>query len=469
MGRVDALKREVKRVVGRVGAAVSSDAITRIARSGYFRVEDIGWISDSYFKQGTGTGTPWDALRHAHLELPGWFQPGLDPWSDDYAAQQHRLWQLMSGIERPYVPDTDEKEQHWGDIDPIRSPGYFARRDAGAVVAAADQLLATGMILKHSGLQPGGWALEYGAGFGQTALAFARLGVNVDTVDISSTFCDFVRRQAEFFQVPLTPFAGHFGVSPRPGQKYDLIWFYESFHHSVDFQQVVHRVREQLAEGGCVILGGEPIVEREYAAVPYPWGLRLHSEVAAVVRRQHWFELGFSEDFLVDLFVNAGFVAERIDCPPSLFGRLYIFRARPAEIHLGRHWLPTLAQGQWHGAEPDGRWTTGEARLPVDAVGEAAAIELDLSNHHASALKVEIDYGGARRTVELAAGEQRTVRCATVPGARALSLRCQARRLTLVERLRGGDRRALGVFVRRLRYVESELPTLTQRVPETAK
>ena len=53
-----------------------------------------------------------------------------------------------------------------------------------------------------------------------------------------------------------------------------------------------------------MILGGEPIVEKEYDAVPYPWGVRLHSEVVAVVRQQHWFELGFSEDFLYWLFAT---------------------------------------------------------------------------------------------------------------------------------------------------------------------
>jgi hypothetical protein len=89
--------------------------------------------------------------------------------------------------------------------------------------------------------------------------------------------------------------------------------------------QVVPQLAHHLAEGGRVILGGEPIVEREYAAVPYPWGLRLHSEVAAVVRKHRWFELGFSEAFLFELFKRSGFKSVRIECEPSIFGRLYAF------------------------------------------------------------------------------------------------------------------------------------------------
>jgi hypothetical protein len=53
--------------------------------------------------------------------------------------------------------------------------------------------------------------------------------------------------------------------------------------------------------------------------------VRLHSDVAAVMRMQRWFELGFTEAFLFELFARNGFVGRRIDCEPSLFGRLYVF------------------------------------------------------------------------------------------------------------------------------------------------
>ena len=138
-----------------------------------------------------------------------------------------------------------------------------------------------------------------------------------------------MRLQADHFRVPLTPFPGRFGTSPRPGQRYKLIWFYESFHHCVDFLAVVPRLEEHLAEGGRVILGGEPIFEREYAGIPYPWGVRLHSEVAAVMRKTRWFELGFTEAFLYALFARSGLMGRRVDCEPSDFGRLYVFERRP--------------------------------------------------------------------------------------------------------------------------------------------
>jgi 2-polyprenyl-3-methyl-5-hydroxy-6-metoxy-1,4-benzoquinol methylase len=290
-----------------------------------FVLEDVGRICEAYYQGGNAVGGPWDAWRDAHMSLPSWFEAGLDPWGEAYSAQQDRLWQAMAGVDATYCPEVHEAEQAWDNVDPLRLPGYFARRDAGAILSASDHVIAGGMLLKHSGLRPGDRALEYGPGFGQTALTLARLGVQVDTVDISHVYCEFVRRQAEFFNVPLTAVQGRFGAHPRPGSRYRLIWFYESFHHCRDFISVVAGLRELLEPDGRILLGGEPIVPCEDSAVPYPWGLRLHSEVAAVVRRHRWFELGFTEPFLYELFLRHGFKGRHIDCEPTPFGRLYIF------------------------------------------------------------------------------------------------------------------------------------------------
>lgn len=290
-----------------------------------FDVDEIEDLRRAYYDTGAAAGGPWDRYRHAHMRLPSWFQAGLDPWSEEYAAQQHRLWAVITGQDPPYRPELHEQDVGWDDADPVKQPGFYRRRDALAVSSAADHVLATGMLLKHCGLKAGDWALEYGPGFAQAGLTLARLGIQVDAVDISPRFCDFVRRQAEHFEVPLHAFLGPFGMAPREGRRYQLIWFYESFHHCVDFARIVPLLPGLLAEGGRVILAGEPIVEVENEAVPYPWGVRLHSEVVAVMRQTRWFELGFSEAFLFEIFRRSGLAGVRIDCEPSLFGRLYVF------------------------------------------------------------------------------------------------------------------------------------------------
>jgi SAM-dependent methyltransferase len=432
-------------------AARLDDLLARARRTGLFRADDIDLIEQLMFNQGTAPGGAWDALAHAHMELPTWFQQGLDPLSPAYAEQQMKLWRLVSGVERPYDAAVDEKEAPVKGVDAVRLPGFYMRRDAGAVLSASDHVLATGMMLKHSGLKPGDWALEYGAGYGQTALALARLGVNVDTVDISSTFCNFVQQQADFFQVPLRAHQGQFGLNPRPGQRYQLVWFYESFHHCLEFPGLLAHLTALLADGGQVMLAGEPMVEREYAAVPYPWGVRLHSEVVAVVRRFHWFELGFSEDFLYQLFTHAGFTIQRIPCEPSLFGRLYLCTRRPAELHLGQQWLPPVLQEGWHAAEPDGRWTRDRARLALDPAAQQGHIELDLANLLDGRQTVTVQSGEHRLRIVLGRGERRTVRL-PASGQAWLQIETRTRRPGALRRWLRGDRRPLGVFVRRLRY-----------------
>jgi SAM-dependent methyltransferase len=343
--------------------------------------------------------------------------------SNEYAAQQHRLWRLVAGTDREYDVERDEKEADWGDIDAVRFPGYYAHRHPQAVSAASDHVIATGMLLKHCELKPGDWALEYGAGFAQTALALARLGVNVDTVDVSERFCGWVRDQAAFFGVPLTPFKGRFGDAPRPDRKYQVVWFYESFHHCLDFARVVRQLPALLAPGGRVILAGEPFVERENAAVPYPWGLRLHSEVVAVVRRQRWFELGFSEDFLFELFASAGFVMRRIDCEPSMFGRMYVCDYRPPDVRMARQWLPPILDERWGRRCDVGRWTGAASSWPLATADREDVLVLDLENPRLVPVTIEAIAGGPVVRVRLGPGERAHVHVEAAAGSTCLTLR----------------------------------------------
>ena len=425
-----------------------SDPIERAGASGYFSADDIDEVARVVFDEGH-TSPRYRHLQHAHMMLPDWFNPRLDPFSAEYADQQRRLWRLIAGVDREYEPDADEKEAPLGEFDAVRFPGFYLRRDAEAVASASDHVIASGMILKHSGLKPGGWALEYGAGFGQTALALARLGVNVDTVDISEAFCRFVQQQADHFQVPLRAHHGRFGMNPRPGQRYDLVFFYESFHHCLDWQSLLQALPGLLAPGGRVVLCGEPMAEREYAAVPYPWGVRLQSDVVATIRRLRWFELGFSEDFLYEIFSRAGFTITRHACGPSLWGRTYVCEPGLPDLHLGRAWLPPTLEVGWHSPEPEGRWTRGTARLALPA-DRARRFEVDLANLHPRPVQVEITAGADRQRVSLAPGESRSV-CLSCDGFAWLELRTPERRLGGVRGWLSRDERSLGIFVRRVR------------------
>ena len=430
------------------------DPFIRIQKSGRFRLEDIRLITQTHILVGDTPDTAWDHFRGKHLILPDWFQYDLDPMSDAYFDQQMRLWKVLSNVDRGYVADIDEAEAPIDDVDAVRRPGFYIWRSDGAVPAASDHVLATGMLMKHSGLKPGMWALEYGAGFAQAALAFARMGVNVDTVDISSKFCGYVKEQAEFFRVNLTPFNAHFGDNPRANQKYDLIWFYESFHHCVDFKNVVGKLKHHLTPTGKILLAGEPIFKREYLAVPYPWGLRLESEVIATIRKFHWFELGYSEDFITNLFVNHGYSAEWIDCPVSIFGLIYSFAPRKSKIELGKHWLPSVDAEGWHAPEPAGRWTREVSSLALDQSESFGALEITATNFLPNMRLLNIEYGDKKIVVKFEPGEYKTVRINAQIKAPRITFAC-ATIVPVGDGSASKDTRALGIYLHAIDYVLS--------------
>jgi 2-polyprenyl-3-methyl-5-hydroxy-6-metoxy-1,4-benzoquinol methylase len=445
-------ERKPRPVPADVAPGVFSSDAERIRVTGEFTMDDVDLVVQAISNHDIVYGSPWDDFRMANMQLPSWLQMGLDPHSSEYADQQYKLWSLLTRNDRPYTPEIDEKEAPLADVDAVRLPAYYMRRDTEAVRLAADQIIAMGMILKHSGVKPGARALEYGAGFGQAALALARLGVSVDTVDISSTFCGFVRQQAEFFQVPLTPFEGRFGWNPRENQQYDLIFFYEAFHHCADFRTVVHDLKRHLAPGGRVLLVGEPISRTENRYLPYPWGLRLDAEPIAQVRRFGWLELGFTEDFLVGLFTDAGFTAERIECAPSIHGTGYIFKHRGPKLQIAEQWFPDSSAAGWNNPEEHGRWTKAEAQLRLDTTDNFRTLEIDAQNHHPFTQSVEFRYGDSVTTVRFGTGERKTMVIDAARKAPLLTIRTRARVPAENYVLKSRDTRALGILIRSVAY-----------------
>jgi 2-polyprenyl-3-methyl-5-hydroxy-6-metoxy-1,4-benzoquinol methylase len=429
-----------------------SCAAERIKSSGRFTVADIDLLCEAFRRFNSEESTPWDDFRDAYLDMPEWIRLDLDPMSEEYAAQQRRLWNVLAGIEREYDPQIDEETSPPHD-DPIRFPGFFLRRDKLAVKSAADHFFAAAMIMKNGSLEPGDWALEYGAGFAHTALQLARLGVNVDTIDISEAFCRNVKAQADFYRVPLTPFPGRFGSNPRQDKKYDLIWFYESFHHCLEFRNVVRQLKRHLAPTGSVILAGEPIARRKNRAIPFPWGLRFDAEVVAVMRLRHWFELGFTEDFIVNLFTAEGFVGELMECSASAYGRGYVFRHRGPSIELGTHWSPLIEGETWHGPEKQGRWTKGETFISLDASDSFTQLKIDATNHHPHQHTINVTYGHTNVREMLRAGEHKTISIDATVKSPQLVFRSNTMVPAKDYERRAADGRALGIFISKIRYI----------------
>ncbi|MCZ7909402.1 class I SAM-dependent methyltransferase [Agrobacterium leguminum] len=414
--------------------------------------DDLDLLGRTFEETDLRAGTAWDMLKHSSMELPDWFKTNLDPFSDEYEAQQLRMWQAISGRGRNYDPEVDELEVIGPGVDAVRFPAFYVARHPGAVQNAGNHLIAMGSILQHSGLKAGDWALEYGAGFGQTALALSRLGVNVDTVDISKNFCGYVKENAEFFGTSLTPHVGTFADLPRGRDHfYDLIYFYKAFHHCLNFRHLIKTIKSVLRpKTGRIILCAEPIFADPTPAVPYPWGFRLDSETTSVTRSRGWLELGFDQKFIVNLFQSNGFKVRHIPCPQTMYGEIYVIEHRDDVVSLGNYWLAKKDAEGWYPPESEGRWTKQNATIPVDASRNFSALTVSLINHLPVQKVVSLRCGDETRSVTLQPSQIADVRFRN-NGSRSVDVSVECHRPTEISS--SPDTRPLGIFVSHIRYL----------------
>jgi 2-polyprenyl-3-methyl-5-hydroxy-6-metoxy-1,4-benzoquinol methylase len=264
-----------------------------------------------------------DAWRGRVLETPIWFDHGLDPRGEAYRAQIIRHWREITGRD-DYDAAVNEDTPEIGTVEGIRRPGFYGSGDSHFV---GGQLMAIGHILVRSGIRFGDRVLEYGAGIGQTALTFARMGAIVDTVDINAACSDVINRLGAHYEVDLSGQVGRFGANPAGADHaYDLVYIYEAFHHALDFMDLIPKLRSLLKPGGKVILAGEPVFDGPCAEMPYPWGFRLDWENVAVMRIRGWMELGFQKQFLLERFSEAGFECTEHRDPNSHWAQVLEFR-----------------------------------------------------------------------------------------------------------------------------------------------
>ncbi|WP_174450747.1 class I SAM-dependent methyltransferase [Azospirillum baldaniorum] len=427
----------------------------------FYTIDDIPLLTRVFEQTYFAEGTEWDYFARSSLQLPDWFDTKLSPDSQVYAEQQLRLWRTISGREREYEPETDEKEVSLPDVDPVRFPGYYRYRGASAVDQASNHIIATGLILKHSKLKPGDWALEYGAGFGQIALAFTRLGVNVDTVDISSVFCEYVKANANFYETNLTPHKGKFGDMPRgPSHKYDMIYFFEAFHHSLNFHELIGRLKRALTPNGKILLCGEPIWRNPTAAIPYEWGLRLDAETVVVTRSRGWMELGHGAEYLCALFHKHGFKSSYYECPTTNLGHLYVFEhcaesdPNSKIIDLASYQFPPIEAETWHTIQPNGRWTKEYSIIPLEQPAEFSDAHIYVCNHLPVEKDLTIAHGGRSSTYNLSPGQSLRIHIERDIKASKIALLSSVHSPHELTNGTSSDKRLLGVFVQKILFTK---------------
>ena len=285
---------------------------------------------------------------------------GLDPFSPAYRRAAEDVYNLLRGRGPGYDPLRDEASSLampanlWTQLTPwsFRDPAFVA-----------EFFFSWGHILHalEIGAEAGLSVLEYGPGSGQLLLFLARLGVAVFGVDIDQASLDVVAAQAQRMELDVrleqAPFGGGF-----EGRTFDRILFFEAFHHAIDFLDLIPRLRDRLAPGGRLVFAGEPVTDQPIPSIPYAWGPRLDALSVFCIRHHGWMELGFREDFFLEVLTRSG-----LDVTVKAFPGCGRAKAYVAQVAEG---APQVRYATF-GAPPPPPPTADDRREDLDAQLEA--------------------------------------------------------------------------------------------------
>jgi len=209
-----------------------------------------------------------------------------DPLSEEYHAHQMKLYEMIAG--REY--DLDNEATPFDLEQCVRRPFPYS---TGSCRTAGEQLMAVGYLIRLMELKPGARVLEFGPGWGNTTIALAQLGFDVTAVDIDPKFCELIERRAAQVGAAVRTINRDFLWTESAGEQFDVVLFFECFHHASDHLRLLKSLHRVLKPGGRILLGGEPIEP----AFPQPWGLRLDGQSLWSIRKFGWMELGFTEEY----------------------------------------------------------------------------------------------------------------------------------------------------------------------------
>jgi SAM-dependent methyltransferase len=230
-----------------------------------------------------------------------------DPFSKDYYDFQMRLYSILSG-RSDYTISNEESVFNLEENRNCPFPYY-----TGSASTVGDQLLAIGYIIKKTNLPANSKVIEFGPGWGNLTLALAQMGHNVTCVEVEKRFIELIKyrsrdikNQIRFFQQDMLEFSEH------SDEKYDAVFFYESFHHCRDPINLIKNLSRVVKEDGIICFASEPFVLCPSEIITSPWGIRLDGMSVWSIRRFGWMELGFDINFFIKLLSDYGFISVRI-------------------------------------------------------------------------------------------------------------------------------------------------------------
>jgi 2-polyprenyl-3-methyl-5-hydroxy-6-metoxy-1,4-benzoquinol methylase len=251
-----------------------------------------------------------------------------DPFSKEYAEFQRQLYKKIAN--RDY--DISNEVTSFDVERKVICPYPY---DSGSTAAVGRYFILMGHLMQHLALAPGGKVLEFGPGWGNTTLALATMGFDVTAVDIEPNFVNLIKRRCERQGVSVNAIVGDFSWIHSLADRYDIIMFFECFHHCSDHLGLLRGCYDRLETDGRLVFSAEPIAPD----FDVPWGLRLDGSSLWAVRRGGWLELGYREDYFVPLMRSLGWDIRKFILPTFEWAPTFVAQ-KSGEIQLDQRFSP---------------------------------------------------------------------------------------------------------------------------------
>lgn len=307
----------------------------------------------------------------------------LDPFGEAYVAQQLILYGEISG--RAF--DQPANEHTILDVDVhVSAINPYDHGLPGGLAAHVERL---SRALRLTNPPRPGRLLDMGCGWGLSSEVAAYTGLKVDAVDINADFVSLVNRRAARFGWDIEAVQGSFD-SFSSDRRFDMVLFYECFHHALRPWALAERMARLLLPGGKLTLAGEPINDLWWRH----WGMRLDPLSVYCIRKFGWLESGWSQPFLAESLRRAGLSPQFIPHPEPEIGWIVVAE-RIGLGHVGaqdiaRAWAPV----GWL-LEQDHLTFLGDGSLSIVFPAEAQAVALQFRNYRPRPIRLRIRQGDA--------------------------------------------------------------------------
>lgn len=394
------------------------------------------------FREDLARAVDWRELRSLWARsIPPYRVAAADPLSDAYRLEIPSLYQRLTGLAYELENEMTSTKVSAADFE----RGYpWMTNDLGVAASEmAKTVQAFRVIQAHA--PEAQRMIEFGVGWANLALALAQVGRDVTAVDIDAGFTARTEEMARRAQLGIRTVTADFLAAARgAAQDFDAVIFQSSFHHCLDFVELLSLVRTRvLAPGGRVFFFAEPV----FPAYPFPWGLRTDGESLWAITVNKWCELGFDRDFFIEMLQDAGFFATSTGGIAGVIGDAWV--ATPAELGLpfAQLSLPSHHDATFHpaGEAEFGRFLRDHSVLSLPKGMQGG--ELTFANHALAPLSLRVRAGGGTDTHRVAPGTESTIRLADCTG----EITFHSETFVPHEVHGNGDTRRVGLALKRIR------------------